>query len=175
MKSTFFPLHLLCMICLVTLNLLLTINPGWAREPKEYTDAASIMAFADNLLHHGHHFRAIMEYERFFCFYPQHPAIPKARFNTACAMKGAGNYNAALALFTSLAKKYQGTSPGIEASFQKAEVLYLMHDHQSALNHYTEFLSHYPQHHLAEKARSAMEKIEKQSPRKTVKNTEKNK
>ena len=165
MKSTLFPLHPLFMLLLFTLNLLLTINPGWAREPKEYTDAASIMAFADNLLHHGHHFRAIMEYERFFCFYPQHPAIPKARFNTACAMKGAGNHNAALALFTSLAKKYQGTTPGIEASFQKAEVFYLMHDHQSALNQYTEFLSHYPQHHLAEKARSAMEKIEKQSPR----------
>jgi tetratricopeptide (TPR) repeat protein len=166
MKST---LHPLFMRFLFTLTLLLIITPGWASEPEEYTDAASIMAFADNLLHHGHHFRAIMEYERFSHFHPQHPAIPKSQFNTACAMKGAGNYNAALALFTSLAKKYQGTTPGIEASFQKAEVFYLMHDHQSALNHYTEFLSHYPQYHLAEKARSALEKIEKQSPRRRQK------
>jgi len=163
MKSTLFPLHPFFIISLVTVNLLFTITPGWAGEPKEYTDAASIMAFADTLLHHGHHFRAIMEYERFSYFHPQHPAIPKSQFNTACAMKGAGNYTAALLLFTSLAKKYQGTTPGIEASFQQAEVFYLMHDHQSALNHYTEFLSHYPQHHLAEKARSALEKIEKQS------------
>jgi TolA-binding protein len=106
-----------------------------------------------------------MEYERISYFYPQHPTIPKTRFNTACAMKEAGNYTTALAFFTSLAKEYQGTTPGIESSFQKAEVFYLMHDHPSALNQYAEFISHYPQHRLAEKARRAMEKIEKHSPR----------
>ena len=165
MKSFFSPLHPVFMLLFFILNLLLTITPGWASEPKEYTDATSITAFADNLLHRGHHFRAIMEYERFSYFYPQHPAIPKTRFNTACAMKEAGNYTTALAFFTSLAKEYQGTTPGIESSFQKAEVFYLMHDHPSALNQYAEFISNYPQHRLAEKARSAMEKIEKQSPR----------
>ena len=165
MSVTHSPLSLLSTICLFIVYLTLPINPGWTREPKEYTNAAAIMAFADDLFLHGYHFRAIIEYERFSYFHPQHRAIPTSQFNTACAMKEAGNYTAALSLFTSLAKKYQDTSPGIEASFQKAEVLYLMHDYQSALTQYAEFFSRYPQHHLAEKAQSAMEKIKKQSPR----------
>lgn len=167
MKTNLFPLRTLFMLIIVTFNLPPTVNPGRASEFKEPTDAASIMTFADTLFHHGHYYRALMEYERFSYFYPQHPAISKARFNIACSMKKAGDYNASLALFSSLAKVYKGTPFGIEASFQKAEVYQLMHDYQSALNQYTKFLSHYSQHLLAEKARSAMEEMEKQLPRRS--------
>jgi len=76
-------------------------------------------------------------------------------------MKLAGDYTFALEVFTLLTEEYKGIDPGIEASFQKAEVFYLMHDYQSALNQYAEFLSHYPQHPLTEKAKSAIKKIEK--------------
>lgn len=139
-------------------------TPGWTIEPKEYHDAASIIAFADTLFHHGYYYRAIIEYERFSYFYPKHPNLPKAQFNVACSMKSAGDYTSALEIFTSLEKKYEGMVPGIEAFFQKAEVLCLMQDYQSALNQYAEFILHYPQHPLVKKARSAIEKIEKQSP-----------
>jgi len=138
------------------------VTPGWAGEPGVYTEAASIMAFADTLSHHGYPYRTIMEYERFIYFHPAHPDTPKARFNIACTMKSTGNYAPALELFTSLAKEYGDGTPGIEALFQKAEIFYLTHDYTSALTHYTEFLTHYPQHQLAEKARKAIEKIEKQ-------------
>ena len=165
MKTNLFPLRTLFMLIIVTFNLPLTVNPGDASEVKEPTDAALIMTFADTLFYHGHYYRAIMEYERFSYFYPQHPAISKARFNIARSMKKARDYNASRALFSSLAKVYIGTPLGIEASFQKAEVSQLMHDYHSALNHYKEFLSHYSQHPLAEKARSARDEMEKQLPR----------
>lgn len=161
MKLTLFPLSTILTLVLFYLKSFFMVTPGWAIEPKEYIDAVSIMAFADTLLHHDHHYRAIMEYERFTYFYPQHPDIPKARFNIAYSMKSAGDYTSALEILASLAKEYEGTGPGIEASFQRAEVLRLMHDYQSALNQYTEFLSQYPEHQLAKKAKSAIEKIKK--------------
>ena len=165
MKSTLFPLSILLTLVLFPPKFFLSVTPGWTIEPKEYIDATSIMTFADTLFHHGHHYRAIMEYERFAYFYPQHSYTPKVRFNMAISRKLAGDYTSALKAFTSLAKEFKGITPGIEASFHKAEVYYLMHDYQSALNQYAEFLSYYPQHQLAEKAKSAIKEIEKKSPR----------
>jgi len=161
MKSIPFPLSILLTLVLCFFNSFLMGAPGWTTETQECIDAASIMSFADNLSHHGHYYRAIMEYERFIYFYPQHPDIPKARFNIAFSMKLAGDYTSALEIFTSLAKEYKGIDSGIEASFQKAEVLCLMHDYQSALTQYAEFLSHYPEHQLAGKAKRAIERIKK--------------
>lgn len=169
MKATLSPSSTFLTLILLYLHSFFTVTPGWSIEHKEYHDAASIMAFADTLFYHGHHYRAIMEYERFSYFYPKHPDIPKARFNIARSMKSAGDYTSALEIFTSLAKEYKSINPGIEASFQKAEVFCLMHDYQSALDQYTEFLLHYPLHSLAEKAISAIEKIEKQSPQRSHK------
>ena len=143
------------------------VTPGWTLETSEYKNPASIMSFADNLFHHGHYYRAVMEYERLIYFYPKHPDTPKARFNIACSMQSTGNYTFALDLFTTLAKEYEGIPPGIEASFQKAEILYLIHDYKSALKQHEEFISRYPQHQLADKAKSTIEKIEKQSPLRT--------
>jgi TolA-binding protein len=165
MISTLFPLSNLLALVLFSLASFLPVNTGLAIEPKEYIDAVSIMRFADSLSSHGYHYRAIMEYERFSYYHPHHPIVPKARFNIAYSMKLAGDYISALEIFTSLAKEYEGIYPGIEAAFQRAEVLYLMNDYQSALIQYAEFISHYPQHQLTEKARSAIEEIEKQSPR----------
>jgi len=79
-------------------------------------------------------------------------------------MKSTANYTPALHLFTSLAKEYEGISPGIEASFQKAEIFYLTHDYQSALKQYEKFISLYPKHQLTKKARSTIIEIAKQSP-----------
>jgi len=152
MKSILSPLTILLTLILFYLRSFLMGAPGWTIEPEECIDAPSIISFADNLFYHGY-------------FYPQHPDIPKARFNIACSMKLTGEYTSALEIFTSLAKEYQDINSGIEASFQKAEVFCLMHDYQSALKQYAEFLSHYPEHQLAEKAKSAIEKIEKHSPR----------
>ena len=165
MKSIPFTLSILLTLVLFYFRSFLMVAPGWTIESKECINAASIMSFADNLFYHGHYYRTIMEYERFIYFYPQHPDIPKARFNIACSMKLAGDYVSALEIFASLAKEYEGINSGIEASFQKAEVFCLMHDYQSALKQYAEFLSQYPEHQLAEKAKSAIEKIEKHSPR----------
>ena len=77
-------------------------------------------------------------------------------------MKSSENYTPALQLFSSLAKEYEGISPGIEASFQKAEIFYLTHDYQSALKQYAKFISFYPKHQLTEEARNTIIEIEKQ-------------
>jgi len=169
MKSTLSPFGFLLALTLFCFNSFFTVIPGQAAEPEEYTDAASTMAFAEALFHHGHHYRTIMEHERFIYFNPKHPDTPKARYTIACAMKSTGNYTPALELFTSLAEEYEDSAPGIESSFQKAETFYLMHEYPSALKHYTQFLLRHPQHQLAEKARSAIEKIEKHSPRRQKK------
>ena len=167
MKSTLFPLSIPLILVLFSLNSSLMATSGWTLETSEYINPALIISFADDLLHQGNYYKAIMEYERFIYFYPKHPDTPKARFNIAFSMKSTGNYTSALDLFASLAKEYEGIPPGIEASFQKAEILYMIHDYQSALKQYEEFLSHYPQHQLADKAKSTIEKIEKQSPRRS--------
>jgi TolA-binding protein len=164
MKSIPSPCSILLALTLFSLNSFFTVIPGRAAEPEEHTDAASIMAFAETLFRDGHHYRAMIEHERFIYFNPKHPDTPKARYTIACAMQSTGNYTPAIALFTSLAEEYEGIAPGIESSFQKAETFYLMHDFPSALKHYTQFLLRYPQHQLAEQARSAIEKIGKQSP-----------
>lgn len=143
------------------------VTHGWTFETSEYTNAASIMAFADNLSHHGHHYKAVMEYERLIYFYPKHPDIPKARFKIACSMKSSANYTPALQIFSSLAKEYEGISPGIEASFQKAEIFYLTHDYQSALKQYAKFISFYPKHQLTKKTRNTIIEIEKRSPQRS--------
>lgn len=163
MKSTHLSSSVSLILICLTLNSLLVVTPGWAYESREYIDAASIMTFADNLSHQGHHYRAVMEYERFLYFYSEHPDIPKARYKMACSMKSTANYTPALKLFSSLAKQYQGISPGIEASFQKAEISYLKHDYQTALKQYAAFLSFYPKHQLAEEAKDRIIKIEQQS------------
>ena len=163
MKSTSLCSSISLIFILFTLNSLFVVTPGWAYESKEYIDAVSIMAFADNLSHNGHHFRAVMEYERLIYFYPKHSDIPKARFKIACSMKSSANYTPALQLFSSLAKEYEGISPGIEAFFQKAEIFYLTHDYQSALKQCAKFISLYPKHQLAEEARNIIIEIEKLS------------
>jgi len=160
-KVLFLPLITALTSCVLFLHTPLMVAPGWTAEPVEYYDAAYIMAFADTLFHQGHHYRTIMEYERFIYFYPKHPEVPKAQFTIACAMKSTGHYAPALELFASLAKEHEGTHYGIEALVQVAEIFYLMHDYPSALKHYKGFLLQYPQHQLAEKARDAIEEIEK--------------
>ena len=167
MKSIISPLNIPLTLFLFFLNPFLMVTPGETDEPKEYINADSIMAFADNLFHHGYHYIAVMEYERFIYFYPKHPYTPKAQYNIACSMKSAGDYTNALERFNLLTKEYQGTTPGIEALFQKAEVFYLMRDYQSALKQYAKFISYYPNHQLADKAKNYILKIEKQSPQRS--------
>ena len=161
MKSTRLSPGISLVLILFTFNSTFVATPGWAQEAGKYTKAASIITFADNLSHNGHHYRAVMEYERFIYFYPEHSDIPKARFKIACSMKSSANYTPALQLFSSLAKEYKGISPGIESSFQKAEIFYLIHDYQSALKQYEKFISLYPKHQLAEEARNTIINIKK--------------
>lgn len=161
MKSTHLITSISRTLICFSLNVLLVVTSGWAHDSKEYIDAASIMIFADSLSHHGQHYRAVMEYERFLYFHPEHPDIPWARYKMACSMKSSTNYTRALKIFSSLAKEYEGISPGIEASFQKAEISYLKHDYQYALRQYATFISLYPKHQLAEEARDRIIQIEK--------------
>jgi len=160
MKSTSFPKNTLRALFFCTLSFLLMAMPGKAAEGEAYRDEQAAMAFADSLFNSGTLYRATMEYKRFLYFYPTHPDIPKARFNIATAAKRAGSYPSALECYTSLAKEYHGTSTAIKASFQQAEVLYLMRNYPSAHNHYAAFLDHYPDHQLAEEATRRLVKIE---------------
>ena len=146
------------MLCI--LFFLLMAVPGKAAEGEAYKGADAIMAFADSLFQSGTLYRATMEYKRFLYFYPTHPDIPKARFKIATAAKRAGDYPSALACYTSLAKEHPGTSTAIKASFEQAEVLYLMRNYRSAHNHYAAFLAHYPDHPLAAEATRSLVKIE---------------
>lgn len=161
MKSTSFSISTLRALFLCTLSFLLMAMPGKAAEGETYRGAEAIMAFADSLFSNGTLYRATMEYERFLYFYPTHPDIPRARFNLATSAKRAGNYPSALEYYSFLAKEYPGTSTAIKASFEQAEVLYLMRNYQSAHNHYAAFLAHYPDHPLAEQAIRALVKIER--------------
>jgi TolA-binding protein len=146
------------MLC--TLFFLLMAGPGQAAEGETHRDAEATMAFADSLFRSGTLYRATMEYKRFLYFYPTHPDVPRARFNLATSAKKAGNHPFALAGYTSLAKEYPGTSTAIQASFEQAEVLYLMGNYPSAHDHYRTFLAHYPDHPLAEEAARGLVKIE---------------
>lgn len=159
MKTTPLSRILFFILIYFILHTSFVLNPGIAYESRGCHDAASIMAFANNLSHHGHHFKAVMEYQRFIYFFPNHPDIPKARYKMACSMKSGANYTPAIKLFSSLAKEYKGSPPGIEASFQGAEVLYLMHDYQSALKHYATFLFLYPEHPMAQQAKQSINEI----------------
>ena len=160
MKSTSFSTSTLRALFFCTLSILLMAIPGKAAEGETYRGTEASLPFADSLFQSGNLYRATMEYKRFLYFYPTHPDIPRARFNIATAAKRAGDYPFALAWYTSLAKEYQGTSTAIEASFEQAEVLYLMRNYQSAHHHYAAFLAHYPDHPLAEEATRRLVKIE---------------
>ena len=160
MKSTSFSTSTLRALFFCTLSILLMAIPGKAAEDEKRRDAQATITFADSLFQSGALYRATMEYERFLYFYPTHPDIPRARFNLATAAKRAGDYPFALECYSSLAKKYQGTSTAIKASFKEAEVLYLMRNYQSAHNHYAAFLARYPDHPLAEEATRGLAKIE---------------
>ena len=160
MKATSFSTSTLRALFLCILSFLLMAMPGKAAEGETHRDADAIMAFADSLFLSGTLYRATMEYKRFLYFYPTHPDIPKARFNLATAAIRAGDYPSALECYTSLAKEHPGTSTAIKASFEQAEVLYLMRNYQSAHHHYTAFLAHYPDHPLAEEATRTLVKIE---------------
>jgi TolA-binding protein len=164
MKANSFSKNTLRALFLCALSFLLMAMPGKAAEGEAYRGAEAIMAFADALFHSGTLYRATMEYKRFLYFYPTHPDIPKARFNIATAAKIAGDYPSALECYTSLAKEYHDTSTAIKASFEQAEVLYLMRNYPSAHHHYAAFLAHYPDHPLAEQATRALMKIEQLGP-----------
>jgi TolA-binding protein len=160
MKSTAFATRTHRALFFCTLFTLLIATPGKAAEGETHRGADATIAFADSLFHSGSLYRATMEYQRFLYFYPTHPDISRARFNLATAAKRAGNYPFALGCYTSLAKEYPGTSTAIKASFEEAEVLYLMRNYPSARNHYADFLAHYPDHPLAEEATRALVNME---------------
>jgi len=160
MKPTAFSTRTRRALFFCTLPFLLMTMPGKAAECETHRGAEATLTFADSLFHSGSLYRATMEYKRFLYFYPTHPDIPRARFNLATAAKRAGDHPFALACYTSLAKEYPGTSTAIKASFEEAEVLYLMRNYPAAHNHYSAFLAHYPDHPLAEEATRALVKIE---------------
>jgi TolA-binding protein len=161
MKSTSFSTSTLSLLFLCTLSILPMAMPEKATAGETSRDAEATMAFADSLFHSGTLYRATMEYQRFLYFYPTHPDIPRARFSIATSAKMAGDYPSALECYSFLAKEYPGTSTAIKASFEQAEVLYLMRNYQSAHSHYTAFLAHYPDHPLAEQATRALVNIER--------------
>ena len=103
------------------------VTHGWTFQTSEHTNATSIMAFADNLSHHGHHYRAFMEYERLKYFYPKHTDIPKARFKIACSMKSSANYTPALQIFSSLAEEYKGISQKIQKNLYLCLIMLMNH------------------------------------------------
>ena len=160
MKSIAFTTRTRRALFFCTLSILLIAAPGKAADEKASRGADEIIAFADSLFHSSSLYRATMEYQRFLYFYPTHPDIPRARFNLATAAKRAGDHPFALECYTSLAKEYPGTSTAIKASFEEAEVLYLMGNYPAARNHYADFLDHYPDHPLAEEATRALVNME---------------
>ena len=164
MKGTSFSTSTLRALFLCILFYLLMVFPGKAAEGEANRDAEATIAFADALFQSGALYRATMEYKRFLYFYPTHPDTARARFNSAAAAKRAGDYPSALEYYTILAKEHHDTSIVIQASFEQAEVLYLMRDYQSARQHYTAFLARYPDHPLAQEATRALVTIEEIGP-----------
>jgi len=158
-NSLLFLLATRVLLTLWLLNLFPLVSMGWSGEAGGYRDAASLKGFADTLFLEGHYYPAMMEYERFCYFHPHHPEKPRAQFNSARAMKITGDYPSALAIFTALAFDSQNGALTIEASFERAEVLFLMEEYPSALTQYEAFLTGYPDHPLAERARSAIKKL----------------
>jgi tetratricopeptide (TPR) repeat protein len=80
-------------------------------------DADSQYAFAQSRLDSGAYGEAIAEFNRFVHFFPADPRVPQARFQAGMAHFGAGQYQAAAALFNMLTADYQDSSLNNDSYF----------------------------------------------------------
>jgi len=105
MKSVFFLSHFFLALFLCFSCLLMDV-PVRAEGCDAYGTAGSMKGFADTLFYRDHLYRAAMEYERFLFCYPDHPDIPKARFNIATAADLVGDYPSALEYYRTFLSLY---------------------------------------------------------------------
>ena len=143
-------------ICLlsITVFVLMSACPAVPLAANADEDSGkSLLGFADHLFEQGHYYQAVTEYERFIYFNPGHPAVPRARLQTARCYKMGARYDKAIGLYRQLAELYTGREEGIEAAFQVSECFRLGEDFDQALSGYSRFIRENPAHPLADKAR----------------------
>ena len=106
MKSAFFLSHFYLALFFCSFSFLLMDVPVRAEGCDAYGTAGSMKGFADTLFYRDHLYRAAMEYERFLFCYPDHPDIPKTRFNIATAAELVGDYPSALEYYRTFLSLY---------------------------------------------------------------------
>ena len=106
MKSAFFLSHFFLALFFCSFSCLLMDVPVRAEGCDAYGTAGSMKGFADTLFYRDHLYSATMEYERFLYCYPDHPHIPKARFNIDTAAEVVGDYPSALEYYRTFLSLY---------------------------------------------------------------------
>ena len=106
MKSVFFLSRIFPVLFFCNFTFLLMEVPVLAEGCDAYRSADSMKGFADALFYGDYLYRATMEYERFVYCYPDHPDIPKARFNIATSAQLVGEYPSALEYYQTFLSLY---------------------------------------------------------------------
>ena len=106
MKSVLFLSRIFPVLFFCNFTFLLMEVPVRAEGCDAYRTADSMKGFADALFYGDYLYRATMEYERFVYCYPDHPDIPKARFNIATAAELVGDYPSALEYYRTFLSLY---------------------------------------------------------------------
>lgn len=126
-----------------------TVTPA---EPTSYS-ADQLIAFAEQLMHHGEYFRAITEYRRFLFAYPDDSRRAMAHFRIGLAFYRGESYREALQTFREVTQLYPNTIYGKQAWLWQGESLARQRQYAAAEELYTEITARFPHDTIGQQAR----------------------
>ena len=109
-------------------------------------EPARVLGFARGLVLERDYYRAISEYKRFIHYFPQDPAVPRARMGMAEAYRAGNKLSLAASGYLDVVAHHPGSIEAQQAAFEAAQCYYASLEYSVAESHYQTLLEDYPEH-----------------------------
>ncbi len=118
---------------------------GSTSSPSQHDELPVEYAFAQSLFDKGYYYQAVVEYERFLFYHPDHPLSGQAQLNIARCYQQGKQYKKALQQFRTVLETFRGTQLAVEAAFRIGETSYQAGEYEQCIMALTRFLDSFPQ------------------------------
>ena len=140
-----------CCLILMSLWLVLQVPSPVRSEPSYLPD--EVLSFADYLYQKDDYSLALLEYERFWVHFPEHPRAWEAQRGKARCLFWRGAYREALSEFQALAVEFPRSHIGHEAALMAARCYLLLEENDVATAIYSRMLQQHSFEDLTTTAR----------------------
>jgi len=134
------------------LLLALVFQPAVSHSSAIVINSDDQFFFAEQAMEKGEFMRAVVEFERFIHFFPEHEKVPRARLLVGLCYMKAGDFESARKIFDGVQRDHGGEIPGGKALLLTGESYYRQGIFREAEYYYRQVVQTYPHPELRNSA-----------------------